>query len=54
MSLRLPGRGHPPVPPFGLTGVHVRGFRSLKDTSFRPTPLAEVVERAMALAGRPP
>ena len=36
MSRRLPGRSHPPVPPFELTGVHVRGFRSLKDTSFRP------------------
>lgn len=43
MSRRLPGRSHPPVPPFGLTGVHVRGFRSLKDTSFRPGTISAIV-----------
>ena len=31
------------MPPFGLTGVHVRGFRSLKDTSFRPGTIAAIV-----------
>jgi hypothetical protein len=31
------------VPPFGLTGVHVRGFRSLKDTSFRPGTISAIV-----------
>ncbi|MGH2679384.1 MAG: ATP-dependent nuclease [Actinomycetota bacterium] len=28
---------------FGLTGVHVRGYRSLKDTSFRPGTIAAIV-----------
>ena len=28
---------------FGLTGVHVRGFRSLKDTSFRPGAISAIV-----------
>jgi AAA ATPase domain/Protein of unknown function (DUF2813) len=31
------------VPAFGLTGVHVRGFRSLKDTSFRPSAISAIV-----------
>lgn len=31
------------MPPFGLTGVHVRGFRSLKDTSFRPGTISAIV-----------
>jgi predicted ATP-dependent endonuclease of OLD family len=31
------------VPAFGLTGVHVRGFRSLKDTSFRPGTISAIV-----------
>jgi energy-coupling factor transporter ATP-binding protein EcfA2 len=31
------------VHPFGLTGVHVRGFRSLKDTSFRPGTISAIV-----------
>jgi predicted ATP-dependent endonuclease of OLD family len=31
------------VPPFGLTGVHIRGFRSLKDTSFRPATISAIV-----------
>jgi AAA ATPase domain len=31
------------VPAFGLTGVHVRGFRSLKDTSFRPGAISAIV-----------
>jgi hypothetical protein len=31
------------VPAFGLTGVHVRGFRSLKDTSFRPRTISAIV-----------
>jgi hypothetical protein len=31
------------VPPFGLTGVHVRGFRSLKDTTFRPDAISAIV-----------
>lgn len=29
--------------PFGLTGVHVRGYRSLKDTSFRPGTISAIV-----------
>ena len=31
------------MPAFGLTGVHVRGFRSLKDTSFRPGAISAIV-----------
>ncbi len=31
------------MPAFGLTGVHVRGFRSLKDTSFRPGTISAIV-----------
>ena len=31
------------MPPFKLTGVHGRGFRSLKDTSFRPRTIAAIV-----------
>jgi hypothetical protein len=31
------------VPPFGLTDVHVHGFRSLKDTSFRPGTISAIV-----------
>jgi hypothetical protein len=31
------------VPALGLTGVHVRGFRSLKDTSFRPGTISAIV-----------
>lgn len=31
------------MPPFGLTGVHVRGFRSLKDASFRPGTISAIV-----------
>ena len=31
------------MPPFGLTGVHVRGFRSLRDTSFRPGTISAIV-----------
>ena len=31
------------MPPFGLTGVHIRGFRSLKDTSFRPGTISAIV-----------
>jgi predicted ATP-dependent endonuclease of OLD family len=31
------------VPAFGLTGVHVRGYRSLKDTSFRPGTISAIV-----------
>jgi hypothetical protein len=31
------------VPAFGLTGVHVRGFRSLKDASFRPGTISAIV-----------
>ena len=29
--------------PFGLTDVHIRGFRSLKDTSFRPGAISAIV-----------
>jgi hypothetical protein len=36
-------REHPPASPFGLTGVHVRGYRSLKDTSFRPGTISAIV-----------
>lgn len=28
---------------FGLTGVHIRGFRSLKDTSFRPGTISAII-----------
>lgn len=31
------------MPPSGLTGVHIRGFRSLKDTSFRPGTISAIV-----------
>ena len=31
------------MPAFGLTGVHVRGYRSLKDTSFRPGTISAIV-----------
>ena len=31
------------MPSFGLTGVHVHGFRSLKDTSFRPGAISAIV-----------
>jgi hypothetical protein len=31
------------VAAFGLTGVHVRGFRSLKDASFRPGTISAIV-----------
>jgi energy-coupling factor transporter ATP-binding protein EcfA2 len=31
------------VPPFGLTDVHVHGFRSLKETSFRPGTISAIV-----------
>jgi hypothetical protein len=31
------------VDPFGLTGVHIHGFRSLKDTSFAPGTISAIV-----------
>ncbi|HEV2951637.1 MAG TPA: hypothetical protein VGZ51_06010, partial [Actinomycetota bacterium] len=31
------------MPRFGLTGVHIRGFRSLKDASFRPGTISAIV-----------
>ncbi|MGH2641281.1 MAG: ATP-dependent nuclease [Actinomycetota bacterium] len=31
------------MPAFGLTGVHVRGYRSLKDASFRPGTISAIV-----------
>jgi hypothetical protein len=31
------------MPPFGLTGVHIRRFRSLKDTSFRPGAMSAII-----------